>query len=696
MPSAVPHDRALSRDRVGQLFYARGRLTQPGRSRGVEAGMRIEFPRAHSRAIPWLREDVAALLLRLVVLITALLPRIIQLGMFVTVDEADHWIERSTTFLAALRSGDLAATAITSHPGVITMWLGSAGIVLHELALQAHLAQDTFAARLALMQLPVALANALGVMVGYALLRRLLPAHTAFLAALLWAADPFLIAYSRVLHVDALTSTFVTLSFLAACVYWNHTPQRRTLVLSGVFAGMGLLCKSPALVLFPAVGLLALSARTPRRAVGALAVWGLAAAATAALLWPALLVEPMRVVELVASGVTDNGAVPHANGNFFLGQATDAPGLLFYPVVLAMRTTPITLVGLLLLPWAWRDLAHHRRRDMAALALLVLLVLLALSIFAKKHNRYLVPAFPAVDVLAAVGLAGALARISLRRVRQAAAAALVAAAALNLAFWHPYSIASFNQLLGGAQAGADDFLVGWGEGLEQVAAWLNEQPDSQGAWVATTLKSPLAAYLRPGMHVMQPNLDMPEKIRYVVVYVRNAQGGPPAPPFDRYYQYGTPAHTVSIHGVPYAWIYQVQPQITTASGASFGDALALRGFSLDVGDAGAVALKLAWQTTRAGQSDYAAFVHVLGPDGQRYAQLDPQLATGGLGVGRFLTSELPFSLPADAPAGTYRVLLGTYDPATGQRLALGGAQAADPALDGGETLLLTTFTKSGG
>src|SRR5690349_24449843 len=54
------------------------------------------------------------------------------------------------------------------------------------------------------------------------------------------------------------------------------------------------------------------------------------------------------------------------------------------------------------------------------------------------------------------------------------------AAIVNAAWYHPYGIAYFNQALGGAQAGAGTFLYGTGEGMEQVAAWLNQQPDITG------------------------------------------------------------------------------------------------------------------------------------------------------------------------------------------------------------------------
>ena len=96
------------------------------------------------------------------------------------------------------------------------MWLGSAGVLLRR-ALQAAglLHDDSFATVLAFYRLPVVLAHTAAILAGYALLRRMLPALVAALAALLWAADPFVIAYSRVLHVDGLAHAFTnTLLYL--------------------------------------------------------------------------------------------------------------------------------------------------------------------------------------------------------------------------------------------------------------------------------------------------------------------------------------------------------------------------------------------------------------------------------------------------------------------------------------------------
>jgi hypothetical protein len=679
----------------------------------------------------------------------ALMPRVLNLGSFVTVDEIAFWIRRSDTFLRAIQSGDFPATAIASHPGVTTMWLGSAGAVLRRALLAAGLLHDdSFATVLAFYRLPVALAHTAGILIGYALLRRMLPALVAALAALLWAADPFVIAYSRVLHVDGLAGTFITLSLLAACLYWFHDRRSRFLILSAISASLAILSKSPALVLLPLVGLIALLStndqrpmtndetqytvspafvfrrwsfvRSPWSFVRPLALWAALVLLTVIVLWPALWAAPLRALDQVRFGVVAEGEEPHMQGNFFLGREDDAPGLLFYPVALALRLTPWTLLGLLLLPIAWRrmrDIAPARR-DLALLALYVIVFVAAMSLFPKKFNRYIEPVFPALDILAAAGLVGAggwglgVGRLGIGKQLERESPALsgvegsvvgrrspvviglvgavTVAALANVAYWHPYEIAAYNQALGGARAGAYAFLTGWGEGLEQVADWLNAQPDITGVRVATTQPGALQPYMRDGAQADFASDRLPNRTGYVVVYVRSTQG-PLWPPFDQFYPEEMPLHVVQIHGVDYAWIYQAPPPITQSQPADFGGKIHLRGLRWDgIAKPGQpLALQLSWQVRAPPPADYMLFAHLIGPDGRRVAQVDLPHPTSGWRAGRYATTDLPLALPVDAPAGTYRLVIGLYDPSNGQRLGLRASAPIDPALDGPDALVLT-------
>ena len=143
-------------------------------------------PRA---AIGWIA------LATLLVLGVALLPRVLGLADFFTIDEADHWILRVRLFSEALGQHNWAGTNLTGHPGVATMWLGGLG---RRLAIANGIAPSSdSAAYLAMLRLPLAATNALAVAAGYLLLRRIVRPGIALLAAILWATGPSVVLTRR-------------------------------------------------------------------------------------------------------------------------------------------------------------------------------------------------------------------------------------------------------------------------------------------------------------------------------------------------------------------------------------------------------------------------------------------------------------------------------------------------------------------
>jgi 4-amino-4-deoxy-L-arabinose transferase-like glycosyltransferase len=668
------------------------------------------------RSAPSRTQEWGALLL---IIVVALSLRVLDLGGFVIEDEARYWLDRSYEFLRALDNGDYAATAISTHPGVTTMWSGTLGTILKRTLLEwGWLDAAPFATTLALMRLPAALVHTAAVLVGYALLRRMFPFALAVLAALLWATDPLTLAFSRVLHVDGLAGTFLTLSILAACVYWHHRPHFGLLVLSGACGALAVLSKSPGLIILPIIPAIALyNALVPLEtgnqqwgigerlsAIGyrlvELGLWGIVFALTIVAVWPAVWADPLRVYELLRIGVEVEGGSPHVQGNFFLGQPNDEPGPLFYPVALALRLTPWAMLGLFALALLWHvaPASKASKRDLLMLAGFAVLFLVALSIFPKKLNRYIMPAFPALMILAAAGLYWAVALLTRGRERilQAVLLGVALLAWLNAAWWHPYSIAYFNPLLGGAQAGPQTFLIGHGEGLAQAAAWLNQQPDITGVVVASTMTPPLQPYLRHGAQSFPRQGDeLPDQTGYVVVYVRNVWNGA-YPPFDQFYPHAAPLHTVTIHGVAYAWIYQVPPPIAHRLDASFGEHIALRGYDLHTSaltSTGTLSLTVQWKADAPPPHDYLLFAHLLTAQGERVAQIDvppggPDQPTSAWEPGRVITWTHPLPLPPDLPPGDYWLALGLYDPASGARLPLHGAEPPPAAPEAGPGALL--------
>ncbi|MDY7040556.1 MAG: glycosyltransferase family 39 protein [Chloroflexota bacterium] len=304
----------------------------------------------------------------------ALGPRLIAAaGRFVTSDEL-VWVYRSTRFLAALSLGDWAHTAQAGHPGVTTMWCGVVGILLRRLtapeATAGHLA---WLARLAWFdplngpalkqlsfflvagRLPVAVLTSLAVAGIYLLARRLWGRRVALVGAALLALDPFPMGLSAVLHVDALTASFATMSLLALLIGVTEAGLFPWAALSGVLAGLAVLTKSPAVFLVPftalvlAVAFLMQRQRNPRKALrlsGAFFLWLVLACLTFYALYPAMWTSPASALQLMF-GTASRHAETSARPVFFWGRTSLDPGPFFYPVALAFRTSPVVWLGLL-------------------------------------------------------------------------------------------------------------------------------------------------------------------------------------------------------------------------------------------------------------------------------------------------------------------------------------------------------------
>ncbi|NJK82296.1 MAG: hypothetical protein HC914_21560 [Chloroflexaceae bacterium] len=241
------------------------------------------------------------------------------------------------------------------------------------------------------------------------------------------------------------------------------------------------------------------------------------------------------------------------------------------------------------------------------------------------------------------------------------------------------------------------FAVGWGEGYHLAAAWLNEQDDITGALTVSRMITSFNPYLRDGAQAFFPSAgELRSNAGYLVVYISEVQGGPPPPPADRFYGKQAPLHVVQLHGVEYAWIYDVPSRVVHPVGATFGPSIRLHGFDRNppedpVQPGQALTYRLLWRTDAPLPQDDWLFARLIGPDGQTYAQLDLPLPTSAWQTGRYTPAELPLTVPTNAPAGTYQVVVGLYELESGQRLPLTDGPPADPALSGGNALLLDTM-----
>ncbi|MEA3334814.1 MAG: glycosyltransferase family 39 protein [Chloroflexota bacterium] len=685
----------------------------------------MEFPQLRRFQTP---------LVFIVLFFSAWIPRAAALDVFATPDE-HLWLARSANFYQAIADGQYENTFQREHPGVTVMWAGTLGFLqgLPEYAERAtgqldwrnsqnnelsEWLEDNSRVRplelLAAGRWWIVLAISLLIATSFFPLRQLFGPLIAALAVLYFAWDPFYVALSRLLHLDGLLTALAILTLLTFLDWLYVRPRWVILVISGALLGLTGLTKTPALFVAVAAGLLFLAEWLRRRRsdepmplsmpLGFLA-WGAIALITFVSLWPAMWVDPLGVMERIIDQMT---RYVEGHKNFFMGQLTLNPGLLFYPVAWLFRTTPATVIGLVaagVLMWQrrWPMDLSLRRRGAKALLVYALVFIAMMSIGDKMFDRYILPVFPALDTIAILGWLGLAAwllfRLTGRRQGTEVDLAahrngLVAAIALaGLILLHgiftlvhfPYYFTYYNPLLGGSRTAPDVMMVGWGEGLNEAAEWINQQAGSEQTRVISGYGDTSMSYFLHGPRLIRP-YGLPDfwfSADYAVHYVNQWQRQLPSEQVAAFLSTLEPVHVVRSHGLELARVYDMRkapvPEFLTydpKSGAIFDDRIILRGHRLEKpvmmsGDTQQVTLVI--DPIGVLLEDLDTLVQVEGPDGTVLWHSRSRPANAGAGTAplrRRIEHVVELVVPDDASPGQFAVTLAFEDPLTGQSLPL--------------------------
>ncbi len=668
-----------------------------------------------------------------VVFVAVWLPRALALDQFVALDE-NNWIPRSAKFYSALEQGRFADTFQREHPGVTTMWAGSAGILWnyfspkgpeaspltfdeYNLLIRQH--KYSVLEVLSSGRFFMVLSSTLALVLAFVFARRLIGFLPALVGFLLIAFDPFHAAHSRLLHLDGLLASLLLLALLS---FLSFLQNRRAsdLILSGVAGGLSWLTKSPSAFLIPATILLsgfdAWSRRSLRggtrfytilwEALWPLAVWGLVALVVFIAFWPAMWVDPIGTLSKVTGQALGYASGGHATPVFFNGTIYPdgkIDDLSFYPISYLWRSTPIVLLGLLMaaVGFIWRlgpFAKAETRRAISGLVLFVIVFALLHSLGAKKFDRYLLPVYAPLDLVAATGWVSIVTWLGTRRsgpVRRYGAWALLTIAvlvqAMAIGWTFPYYLSYYNPLMGGSKRAPETMMIGWGEGLDEAARYLNERPLAADlrvtAWygdsfspffVGSTRSLPFLSELTEAQ--VQQALDTD----FAVIYIHQWQRQMPRQLLEALAEQ-TPVHSVWIDGLEYARIYKLinvppppEPSQLIAEG-NLGGVARLVGYDppppLQAPMGSALPLTLTWECLGTTESEYTVFLHLVGDDKRPVTQVDSQplggrYPTTAWDVGERLVDPYQLAIPPDLPPGEYELLAGMYLLSTGNRLPL--------------------------
>jgi hypothetical protein len=356
----------------------------------------------------------------------------------------------------------------------------------------------------------------------------------------------------------------------------------------------------------------------------------------------------------------------------------------------------------------------------------VVLYVLFMTTGAKKFDRYLLPVFPVIDILAALGLLalgeviqGWYCRVvacksttSEDRVRKHSERVprlplfRVSAFSLGLVLFlqagfalphYPYYLTYYNPLLGGIRQAAQTILVGWGEGYEQAVRYLNQKDDAAHLSVATWYaKQCVGPFFDGQAHKLNVNSQEPIGVvpwyntDYVISYVNQVQRDIPNPATVSFFHSQQPEYVVHIKGLDYASVYKVPQEIPPEaypyehlSMVNFGQQVRLLGWEVkkelaELDELYYLDLTMYWQSLQPMTENYRVYLKLVDSDGQVWRENDSKpifdsFLTSQWEEGVILRDRHGLEVPPKAPPGVYYLGLGLFDPDLGKDL---------PAVDG--------------
>lgn len=544
-----------------------------------------------------LLDRIKQLALIALVLLIFTVPRLSNIGQYVTADEP-MYLREAGGFYYALSHREFAATDRVVQPGVTTLWLGTIGYLLRfpdynelgELYI-ADLHFDLLLKKAQLIPLQI-LVYARGVLVllnaclmafSFFYARRLLGSATALVGFTFLALDPFMFAHGRLLATDGLLAGFLLLSLLALLSFNQHG-RKLDLVISGFAAGLAWLTKTTGLFIIPFAILLLLyeswqpSNRSLQVAgfVKDLGLWLAVGVLVFVVLFPAMWVNPVQTLARLFSFTFESAAGFHNSNSFFGGQLIPEGQMgwryfYFYPLTFLWRTTPVVVLGLIAALIFWRTLlGHPQRRLFWGFIAFILVYTTLLTLSTKKLDRYLTPVYPPLIMLAGVGWMRLISFLNTKipgRLARVFSPVLLAASVVWQAvlLWGvvPYPLAYYNPLMGGGERAPTRMMIGWGEGLDEAARFLNRQADIKHkkvyAWYAAALNyhfSEIAEDLPISQPIDDAQFADMRNADYAVIYIHQWQRRT-AERLLEYLADKEPVFTRTINQIEYVRVYDL-------------------------------------------------------------------------------------------------------------------------------------------
>jgi len=540
-------------------------------------------------------------------LIAFLLPRLIGLAEFATLDEP-YWLVSGSNFYYALGQRDFGNTVWDYHPAVTTMWIIAFVLMLYfpayrgqgqgyfyvykewkyEAFLQEYGKHAVDVLRYGRLVQVILLAILFILL--YWLMKKVLDKRLTVAALLFMSFDPFFLGHSRLLTHEALLSLFLLVSLTSLAVYLYSEGKFGYVLLSAIMASLAQLTKSSGIVLFPVIFLMlaikiwqerksAPLIKTILRQLKVLLIWLVILIMVYFALWPAMWVRPevlLRDVYGNALSYAFKGARLYTTQNLDnINFTFNTNGIWFYVETMLWRTTPLMWLGLLASFFAIFKkgfLANTGKLYAAFVTIIGVLMFLMFAVLEGRNSaHYILLTYLAFDLCAALGLLALFDWVTKNKARLSnlVFALLLTIQSLFVFWFYPYYYTYYSPITETRQPGVQNGNFGYGEGLDLAAKYMNEKPDARNLTVFAYWGDGLFSYFSDSHTIMlinnyyKPELkkDLLADLRrsdYIVIYYQPQKSFVRVMNVVNALEPYPPEHVIWMNGIEYIRIYDIK------------------------------------------------------------------------------------------------------------------------------------------
>ena len=317
------------------------------------------------------------------------------------------WKSRIYDFGTGVFTLNFEKTIQKYHPGVTLMWLGSGAVKVYNFYYETvrkvlppdNDVQTVF--ELNFVQ-KFFIVSFLGLVLAsiYYVLGNMFGRRYAVIVLALIMFDPFYTALSREVHLEGLLSTLMLGSFLWFYYYLEDTSDPSRFIISGIFGALAVLTKTTAVFVVPFsfIAAYAFYYFHNKKAHIALKLaltpfykWLMVFTVCFILFWPAMWVMPEQALQSLMKGVFDVG-IEEGHEQLYFGRLVEDPGLAYYMVVFAFRSSILLIIGLLgFILFSRKSYSAETKKFMLISLLYSILYVVEITLPSKKLDRYLLP-----------------------------------------------------------------------------------------------------------------------------------------------------------------------------------------------------------------------------------------------------------------------------------------------------------------